>query len=380
MIYLDNAATTIRKPDGVAEAVSMAVSSFGNASRGTHEGAFSAGLAILSARKELAALFHCPKSDQVVFTMNSTEALNIAIFGTLASGDHVISTDLEHNSVLRPLYALCDAGTISVDFVPADERGSIDYVDFERLLKPNTRAIVCTHASNLTGDVLDIRRIGRFAHAHGLLMIVDASQTAGVFPIDLMEDEIDILCFTGHKSLMGPQGTGGLCIRPGIEVTPLLYGGTGVQSYLREQPYEYPTRLEAGTLNSHGIAGLLAALEFIKATGSERIAARERALSDRFYAGVRDTEGIQIYGHPDAPLHAPIVSLNIRRFDSSMVADALYEIFGIAVRSGSHCAPRLHNALRTRYGAVRFSFSYFNTEEEVDEAVHAVQMLNRELF
>ena len=208
MIYLDNAATTLRKPPQVVDAVVQAMGSFGNSARGTHEGSLAASRVIYDTRCSLAALFGCKRPDHVAFACNSTEALNIAIHGCIHAGEHVISTDLEHNSVLRPLYRLEAEENVSLSFVPADRQGNIDYADFERLLRPNTRAVVCTHASNLTGNVLELERIGAFAREHGLLFLVDASQSAGVLPIDMEKMHIDVLCFTGHKSLMGPQGTG----------------------------------------------------------------------------------------------------------------------------------------------------------------------------
>ena len=378
MIYLDNAATTRTKPPAVARAVLEALSSYGNCGRGGHQGALSAARAIYETREKIAALLGCPRADHVCFTQNSTQALNIAVCGLLRPGDHVISTDLEHNSVLRPLYRLRDAGA-AVDFVPADSRGRLDYCGFERLLRPETKAIVCTHASNLTGDAVDIARVGRFARKHGLLFILDASQTAGVLPIDMSAMGIDVVCFTGHKSLMGPQGTGGLCLREGLEVHPFAVGGTGVQSYSEAQPGEYPTRLEAGTLNGHGLAGLSAALDFLSETGIARIHAHEDALARRFYEAVRDLPGVTVYGDFSAPVRAPVVTLNIGDFDSAEISDELAERFGIATRPGAHCAPRLHRALGPEeQGAVRFSWSYFNTEEETAAAAEAVRVLARE--
>ncbi len=378
MIYLDNAATTRTKPPAVARAVLEALSSYGNCGRGGHQGALSAARTIYETREKIAALLGCPRADHVCFTQNSTQALNIAVCGLLRPGDHVISTDLEHNSVLRPLYRLRDAGA-AVDFVPADSRGRLDCGGFERLLRPETKAIVCTHASNLTGDAVDIARVGRFAREHGLLFILDASQTAGVLPIDLAAMGIDVVCFTGHKSLMGPQGTGGLCLREGLEIRPFTVGGTGVQSYSEAQPGEYPTRLEAGTLNGHGLAGLSAALDFLSETGIARIHAHEDALARRFYKAVRDLPGVTVYGDFSAPVRAPVVTLNIGDFDSAEVSDELAERFGIATRPGAHCAPRLHRALGTEeQGAVRFSWSYFNTEEETAAAAEAVRVLARE--
>lgn len=368
MIYLDNAATTLQKPECVIQAVVEAMQSMGNSGRSNHEGALTASRTIYNTREKLAQMFHCPQPDHVVFTANSTEALNIAITGVLSEGDHVISTDCEHNSVLRPLYR---HGNVS--FVPADRSGRVKHIDFTDMIQQNTRAIVCTHASNLTGNLLDIAAIGKIAHEKGLLFIVDASQTAGVFPIDMEKMHIDVLCFTGHKSLMGPQGTGGLCIAEGIEIRPWKVGGTGVQTYLTKQPPQYPTRLEAGTLNGHGIAGLSAALDYIAEMGMDAIRLREQSLARRFYEGVSKIDGVAIYGDFSSFNRAPIVSLNVRDYDSSQVSDVLMEEYGIATRPGAHCAPRLHRALGTvQQGAVRFSFSHFNTEAEVDAAIAAI--------
>ncbi len=373
MIYLDNAATTLVKPPCVVEAVVAAMTSMGNAARGTHENALGAARLIYDTRCRAAALFGCQRPDHVIFACNATEALNIAIFGTLTAADHVISTDLEHNSVLRPLYALRDQG-MGLSFVPADEKGRIDYDVFPRLIRPNTRAIVCTHASNLTGNGLDLERIGRIARAHGLLFLVDASQSAGCLPIDMEKQNIDILCFTGHKGLMGPQGTGGLCIRTGVEILPWKRGGSGVHSYDPQQPAAYPTRLEAGTLNGHGIAGLHAALGYLQEVGLDTIRQKETSLMRRFYEGVRKIPGVTIYGDLETELRTGIVALNIGDYDSGAVSDELAQEYGIATRSGAHCAPRMHQALGTvSQGAVRFSFTWFNTEEEIDQAIAAIR-------
>lgn len=377
MIYLDNAATTLRKPPAVAEAVLEAMGSFGNSGRGAYGEALDAGRCIYETRLLLGELFRCP-ADHVCFTPNSTAALNTAIAGLLSPGDHVISTDWEHNSVLRPLYRFRAQGG-SVDFLPADRQGRLDLDQLPALLQRETKAVVCTHASNLTGDVMDLSRVGSFCRRHGLLFVLDASQTAGVLPIDMEALGIDVLCFTGHKSLLGPQGTGGLCVRPGMEIRPLLTGGTGVQSYRETQPEAYPTRLEAGTLNGHGLAGLRAALLFRKEVGQEVILRHETALARRFYDRVRDIPGIRLYGNFESPLRAPIVALNLADADSGAVADALWERWGIAVRPGAHCAPRLHRALGTEeQGAVRFSWSYFNTAEETDAAAAALRVLAEE--
>ena len=375
MIYLDNAATTLRKPQPVIDAVVAAMTTLGNSARGTHDGSLSASRTIYGTREKLADFFGCSRPDHVAFTCNSTEALNIAICGLLNPGDHVISTDLEHNSVLRPLYRLEAERNVSLSFVPADRRGDLDYSGFERLIRPETRAIVCTHASNLTGNAVDIGRVGEIAHAHGLTFIVDASQTAGALPIDMAAQHIDILCFTGHKSLMGPQGTGGLCLGEGVKLRPWKVGGTGVQTYSRFQPEQLPTLLEAGTLNGHGIAGLSAALDYIREVGLDTIQEKEEALMRRFYEGVSTIPGVTVYGDFTVPRTA-VVALNIRDYDSGEVADALAQDYGIAVRSGAHCAPRMHRALGTeRQGAVRFSFGWFNTETEIDTAIQAVKEL-----
>ena len=378
MIYLDNAATTMQKPPQVIDAVVHAMTTLGNAARGAHGGTLEASRTVYGTREKLARLFHCARPDHVIFTANSTEALNIAICGVLRPGDHAITTDCEHNSVLRPLYRLEKERGLELSVVPADRRGCVDYGEFERLMRPNTRAIVCTHASNLTGNLMDVARVGEIARRHGALFIVDASQTAGAIPIDMEQMYIDILCFTGHKGLMGPQGTGGLCIREGVEVAPWRVGGTGVHSYDREQPQEYPTRLEAGTLNGHGLAGLSAALDYLEEVGVEAIEAREHALMERFYQRVSAIEGVTVYGDFTQARRSAIVTLNIRDYDSSAVSDELSEVYGIAPRPGAHCAPRMHQALGTvEQGTVRFSFSWFTTQEEVDAAIHAVEEIAR---
>ena len=378
MIYLDNAATTLHKPPQVMDAVVRAMTAMGNAARGAHGGGLEASRTVYNTRVKLARLFGCPRPDHVIFTANSTEALNIAISGLIRPGDHVITTDCEHNSVLRPLYRLEEGGA-ALDVVPADRLGRVAYEDLEALLRPDTRAVVCTHASNLTGNVLDIARIGEMARRRGAILIVDASQTAGALPIDMEAMGVDVLCFTGHKGLMGPQGTGGLCVRPGVEIEPWKVGGSGVHSYDRRQPREYPTRLEAGTLNGHGIAGLSAALDFLQEVGVEAIEAKECALMDRFYQAVSAMDGVTVYGDFSQARRSAIVALNIRDYDSAAVSDELSETYGIATRPGAHCAPRMHQALGTTdRGAVRFSFSWFNTQDEVDEAIRAVGQLAEE--
>lgn len=378
MIYLDNAATTRVKPKEVVEAVAEALTTLGNAERGTHSASLGASRTVFSTRMKLAKFFNAEGPSNIVFTMNATESLNIAIKGILEKGDAVITTCLEHNSVLRPLYQLRDEG-VELSFVSADKLGRPNYEEYESLIKPNTKAIISTAGSNLTGNLVDIKRVGEIAKRHGLIFVVDASQVAGVFPIDVKELNIDILCFTGHKGLLGPQGTGGLYVRDGVEVKPYLSGGTGVQTYNEHQPAEMPTRLEAGTLNGHGIAGLDAAIDYINEVGMKSIHDKELALMWKFYNGVKDIEGIKIYGDFDVKDRCPIVSINLSDYESGVVSDELFTRFEIATRPGGHCAPLMHRALGTvDQGAVRFSFSHFNTEEEVDTAINAVRTLVEE--
>ena len=378
MIYFDNAATTMKKPECVVQAVTNAMCSLGNSGRGVHNSALSASRIIYDTRVALAHLFGAESPERIAFTANSTEALNMAIKGVLHPGDHVITTALEHNSVLRPLYEMEEQG-VALTILPADDLGNLCYEDFEKEIRPNTKAIVTTHGSNLTGNLLDIERIGAIARKYNLLYIVDASQTAGVFRIDVQSMHIDILCFTGHKGLLGPQGTGGIYVREGVEVRPLLSGGSGVQTYLRSHPLQMPTALEAGTLNGHGIAGLGAAVRYLEETGLTTIRTKEQALMWEFYTQVQKIPGIKIYGDFNTKNRCAIVALNIRDYDSGEVSDALSEQYGIATRPGAHCAPLMHKALGTvEQGAVRFSFSHFNTEEEIKIAVAALQELAKE--
>ena len=378
MIYFDNAATTMRKPEEVIRAVTEALSSMGNAGRGVHLASLDASRVIFDTRVKLAELFHAENPKQIVFTMNSTESLNIAIKGVLNAGDHVITTALEHNSVLRPLYEMEDLG-VELTVTCADRNGNVCMEELEAAVREHTKAIVCTHGSNLTGNLVDIKKVGEIAKKHGILFIVDASQTAGVFPIDVQEMNIDILCFTGHKGLLGPQGTGGMYVREGLLVKPLLSGGSGVQTYEREHPKQMPTALEAGTLNVHGLAGLRAAVDYIGRYGMDAIRNKEQELMWHFYEQVKKIPGITVYGDFEKKDRCAIVSLNVRDYDSSEVSDALFVHYGISTRPGAHCAPLMHQALGTvEQGAVRFSFSHFNTFEEIEIAVRALEELAEE--
>ena len=378
MIYFDNAATTLQKPEAVKNAVMQAMTTFGNPGRGVHEPAMAASRAIYEARCTLAQLFHAENPARIAFTANATQALNTAIKGILNPGNHVMTTAMEHNSVLRPLYELEGQG-VALTILPADRQGRIDYGGFEAAIRDNTRAIVCTHGSNLTGNLLDIGRIGDIAKAHGLLFVVDASQTAGVFPIDVQEMHIDILCFTGHKGLLGPQGTGGLYVREGVTVRPLLTGGSGVHSHNKVHPAQMPTALEAGTLNAHGLAGLNAGVRYLLERGIDTLRQKELDFTWAFYEGVKKIPGITVYGDFSQQERCPIVSLNVRDYDSAQVSDALFSTFGIATRPGAHCAPLLHDALGTgQRGAVRFSFSHYNTMEQINTAIAALREIAQE--
>ena len=378
MIYMDNAATTLHKPDAVKAAVLAAFETMGNAGRGASEPALDASRVIYGTREKLARFFNAESASRIVFTANSTESLNIAIKGLFCPGDHVITTVLEHNSVLRPLYECREHG-VELSILGCDEKGNISYDEMESAVKEHTKAIVCTHASNLTGNMIDLKKAGEIARKHGLIFVVDASQTAGVWPVDVQNTGIDVLCFTGHKGLMGPQGTGGMYVRTGVEIRPLLSGGSGIDTYNPHHPSQMPTALEAGTLNGHGIAGLGAAVSFLEETGLDVIREKEQSLMRRFYEGISCIPGVKVYGDFDTRERAAIVSFNIGDYDSSEVSDELNVEYGIVTRPGAHCAPLMHKALGTvEQGAVRFSFSYYNTEEEVDAAIRAVRELAQE--
>nr|WP_178775344.1 aminotransferase class V-fold PLP-dependent enzyme [Ruminococcus sp. 1001713B170207_170306_F5] len=381
MIYLDNASTSFHKPDCVFTAVMEAMHQAGNSGRGSSGEAMEASRLIFDTRCRIAEMFEADGPECVAFTSNATEALNTALFGVLHPGDgpvHAIATEMDHNSVLRPLYALEKKG-LELTVLPADRKGRISLTDMEAAIRPETKVIVCTHASNLTGNRNDIHAIGEIAKKHDILFIADAAQTAGVFPISMKKDQIDILCFSGHKGLMGPQGTGVICVRPGVKVEPLKVGGSGILTFQKEHPSDMPEALEAGTLNSHGIAGLRAALGWIQETGIDRIRQREQDLMMRFYEQVKTISGVTVYGDFSQKDRSPVVTLNIMGMGSSELSMILGEDYGISTRSGGHCAPLMHQALGTeKTGAVRFSFSCFNTEEEVDEAARAVKEIAEE--
>jgi len=377
VIYLDNAATTLQKPPCVGQAMLDALEHAGNPGRGAHEPTLHAARIVYHARETLATLLHAEGPDCIAFTANVTQALNTALCGLVRPGDHVITTVCEHNSVLRPLYRLREQGA-EVSFVEVDDTGRLRYEQFEKFLRPNTRLVVVTHASNVTGNLTDLAFVSAFAKKHGLTLVVDAAQTAGARPIDVQALGVDVLCFTGHKALLGPQGTGGLYVRPGLTMAPLVVGGSGVHSFDERHPTEMPTALEAGTLNVPGIAGLGAGVRWLLTQGMEALETKENALARLFYETVQEIPGVRLYGDFTAP-RAPIVSLNLAGEDSARVADALWEEYGICVRAGAHCAPLMHKALGTvEQGVVRFSFSHTNTREEALAAARAVRSLAEE--
>lgn len=365
MIYLDNAATTMPKPPEVVRAVTEAMNSYGNPSRGAYDASLNGLRCMLLAREALSEMFGVGDPMRVAFTLNATAALNIAIAGL---GGHVVTTAAEHNSVLRPVYR---GGDYTI--VPLDSSGRLDMNRLEDAIRPETTAVVMTHASNLTGNVFDIRAAGEICRSRGIRLIVDAAQTAGLIPVDMGGIGISALCFSGHKSLCGPQGTGGICLSPDYRPPPLMVGGSGSESFSKTHPLVLPDALEAGTQNAHGIAGLLAGINYGNRMQGQAFFCADRH-ARRFAEAMGGSERIALYGDLDAPLRTPVVALNIRGMDSAEAAALLYERYDIAVRSGVHCAPLMHEALGTaRTGAVRFSFSHFNTDQEVDAAIQAVR-------
>ncbi|WP_461365806.1 aminotransferase class V-fold PLP-dependent enzyme [Candidatus Darwinibacter acetoxidans] len=377
MIYLDQAATSLPKPREVVQAVAQALNRAGSSGRGGHELSLAASRLIFQARLTAAEFFRCSDPSRIAFTANATESLNLALFGLLEPGDHVITTAQEHNSVLRPLFLLQRQG-VDLTILPADGRGVVDLAALRRALRPATKAVVFTHGSNLTGNLMDLDVVLHFCRQHGLVSIVDAAQTAGWYPYNLAEQSIDILCFTGHKSLYGPQGVGGIYVRAGLHLRPLKVGGSGIQTFSREHPQEMPEALEAGTLNTPGIAGLQAGLDYVQNQGLKNIVKLEADLTRRFYQQVTEIPGVVVYGDFQVWERLPIVALNIKGVEASIVSRLLAER-GICTRSGGHCAPLLHQALGTgEQGAVRFSMSHLNSRAELDAAVEALQNIAQE--
>lgn len=376
-VYLDNAATTCRKPREVIEAITSFMTEIGcSPGRGGYECSLSAGRLVLETRLALAKLFQVPSPQQIVFTHNITYALNYAIKGLLKQGDHVITTSMEHNAVVRPLKGLEKRGIIEVDFVRCDKQGRLDPADVERYVRPNTRMLVCTHASNVTGTLMPVDELGRIARKHDLLYVIDTAQTAGVYALDFTELGCDVLAFTGHKGLMGPPGTGGFAVsqRAAREMVPLIEGGTGSISDREYQPDFLPDKFESGTMNTPGLAGLKAAVEYIQQVGLSTIREHEQQLTQRFLKGLAEMPEVTVYGPADTRLQVATVSITVADVDMGELSFNLDDRYGIMTRSGLHCAPLAHRTIGTfPEGTLRFSFGYFNTLDEIDYALNCLK-------
>lgn len=378
MIYLDNAATSWPKPPEVLDEIQRVLKHCaGNPGRGGHEAAFQAARLIFQVRVDIAEFFGGESPLQAVFTSNATHALNQALFGVLKPGDHVITSAMEHNAVTRPLWVLAQQG-VQVTEIAVDPEQGFSLKEYETAFKRNTKLVVTLHASNVTGMVLPIEQIGSIAKANGVPYLLDAAQTAGVFPIELKKLPVDMIAFPGHKGLLGPQGTGGLILGEGISLRPLLYGGTGSLSERDQQPDFLPDALESGTLNGAGIAGLGAGVRYIRERGLDQIRRHDQALCQDLIDGLRAIKGVRIYGGIKAKEKAPLVAFNIGTQDSSFVEFELSEQAGVIARAGLHCAPHAHQTLGTiEQGVVRFSPSYFTTKEDVVKALEAVESLSK---
>ena len=378
IIYFDNAATSWPKPQETIDAIGDFNTHVGaNPGRSGHSLSIAAGRILLDARESIAELFGIEEMLRIIFTRNATEALNIVISGLISPGDHIITTSMEHNSVMRPLRARQAVGT-EVSIVQCTRTGELDPHDIIEALRTNTRAIIMTHASNVTGTIMPISDIGAIARDRGIVFCVDAAQTAGAVPVDIKEMNIDLLAFTGHKSLYGPQGTGGLYIGHGLEkqITPLMMGGTGSRSEFENQPDFLPDKYESGTPNALGIAGLGAGVRFVLETGVESIRNKEIALSGQLMDGLKDIPGIRIYGCGNAQKQTPVVSFTMDGTRPSEAALVLDEDFGIMSRPGLHCAPSAHRTIGTfPQGTIRLSPGYFNTAEEIQYTLHAIAQI-----
>lgn len=370
--YFDNSATSFPKPESVYKCVEKAVRLYGaNPGRGGHRMAVEASQAIYETREKVASLFNIKNPLQIAFTYNSTYALNFAVKGAVPKDSHIITTSLEHNSVLRPVFYEKDENNAHVSIIEPSEDGNIHSEDIIAAMKPDTKAVVLTHMSNVTGAIIDLLPITTEARKRNILTIVDVSQSAGFLDIDVEEMKIDILCFTGHKSLFGIQGTGGIYIREGIPFSPIIEGGTGSFSKMKRQPHSMPEALEAGTLNTPGIVSLGAGIDFINSIGLENIRKHEYSLTEKFIEGIKNIEEIIIYG-PEK--RGPVVTLNIKGVDSGDLAAYLDEEYAILTRAGIHCAPLAHESMHSgENGGVRFSFGYFNTEENITYAINTLK-------
>ncbi len=382
VIYFDNAATSWPKPPEVVRAMTCFLDEVGaNPGRSGHRLSIEAARVVYAAREAVAALFNAPDPLRVVFGHNVTDALNLALSGFLRPGDHVVTSSMEHNSVMRPLRALERDG-VAVTVVPCSPEGMLDPLDIESAIRPETAMIALNHASNVVGTLLPAAEVGHIAREHDLLLLVDAAQTAGAYPIDLCADSIDLLAFTGHKALFGPMGTGGLVIGERVDAArlkPLKYGGTGSRSEREEQPEFLPDLCESGTPNAVGLAGLEAGIRWVLARGVDAIRAHEVTLTRRLIIGLTGIGGVTVYGSGDAECQTATVSFNIAGMQPSDVGLRLDEDFGVLCRVGLHCAPAAHRTLGTfPTGAVRFGLSAFNTGDEVDRAVDAVGRLAKD--
>ena len=372
-VYLDNAATSFPKP----EAVYAAMDGFGRTVAGTpgrsgHRGAAEASRIVTEARERLARLFNAPAPSCIVFTANATQSVNLALKGLLRPGDHVVTSGVEHNAVWRPVKGLERQG-VQLSAVPCTPTGVLDPAGVAAALRPNTRLIAVTHASNVLGTVLPVSDLAEVAHRHHLPLLVDAAQTAGVYPIDVDALGVDLLAFTGHKGLLGPAGTGGLVVGTGIDLEPLLEGGTGGDSTLEAMPPSLPQHLEAGTLNGVGIAGLSAGVDFLLEKGVESVRRHEVELTAHLREGLAALDGVTVYGPPDPEARTAVVSVNLVGCEPEQVGHVLDEVYDVATRAGLHCAPQAHRTMGTlERGALRLSPGYFTTHDEIDYLLHCL--------
>jgi cysteine desulfurase family protein len=381
IIYFDNAASSWPKPRSVSEKVAECIQEYGaNPGRGGHQLSMRASKVIYKTRVKLAQLFGIQNPNDIFFTMNATMALNMAIKGILKSGDHVITTTLEHNSVRRPLEYMKKVHGVEITYIKPEIDGFV-INEFKKAIKQNTRLIAVSHASNLTGMIAPIKEIGLMAKEYQIPFLVDGSQSAGILPINVEEMNISLLGFPGHKGLYGPQGTGGLYVHPDLQLEPLLHGGTGSHSELIEQPETRPDRYESGTLNTPGIAGLLAGVEFVLDTGVEEIRKKEWELTQYTLQKFEDIQGIEVYGPPREIERVAVIAFNMLGMDASEVAYILDQEYGIAVRSGFHCTPLGHETAGTsEIGAIRISYGYYNTREQVDQLIMALRDIQQAIL
>ncbi len=377
LIYLDNAATTFPKPPGVLEAMMARYRQIGvSPGRGSYDRAAEAEGVLHQAREKLARFFGAPDPDRVIFTANATDSLNLVLSGLLQPGDHVVTTRLEHNSVLRPLHHLQQRLGISCSLVPFSGEGFIDPDDVAAAIRPETRLVVVNHASNVLGTVQPVGDVGGICAARRIALLVDASQSAGKVPVDMAAMKAYAVAFTGHKSLYGPTGIGGLVLHPELEIAPTRFGGTGIESSSRVHTPRYPHRLEAGTHNLMGIIGLILGMDYLMGRGLAAVHGRETVLTERLRAGLSEIRGVELYGPTAASNRVAVLSVNIQGAAPEDVGAILDGDFNIAVRVGLHCAPLVHEALGTaRRGAVRFSLGCFNTEADIDRAVAAMALI-----